>query len=94
MIKRISILFLTLLLALSVCSCGKTEKITPDTVTQEETVPVAEEGATGIESQAALDLINNLPEYEFDEVNSDLELIKEKKYGSKYVKIYKNNLKN
>ena len=68
MIKRISILFLTILLALSVCSCGKTEKTTPDTVTQEETVPVAEEGATGIESQAALDLINNLPEYEFDEV--------------------------
>lgn len=32
-------------------------------------------------------------EYEFDDVISNLELIKEKKYGSKYVKIFKNNSK-
>ena len=44
------------------------------------------------------DLLNNngiiICEYEFDNVESNLELIKEKKYGSKYVKIYKNNSKN
>ncbi len=65
--KKISILFLTLLLALCVCSCGKTEKAAPD-ITEKETIPVAEEGATGIESQEALDLKYFLPEYEFDEI--------------------------
>ena len=65
--KKITILFLSILLALSVSACGKTEKTAPET-TGKETVPVAEEGATGIESQEALNLKYVLPEYEFDEI--------------------------
>ena len=69
-VKKISILFLAILIALSVCSCGKTDKSAPD-ITEKETVPVAEEGATGIESQEALNLRYVLPEYEFDEITEE-----------------------
>lgn len=55
------------MLSFCACSCGKTEKTAPD-ITEKETVPVAEEGATGIESQEALNLKNYLPEYAFDEI--------------------------
>ncbi|MBQ6265710.1 MAG: hypothetical protein IJK60_09710 [Clostridia bacterium] len=65
--KKLSILFFVLMLSFCACSCGKTEKTAPD-ITEKETVPVAEEGATGIESQEALNLKNYLPEYEFDEI--------------------------
>ncbi len=65
--KKLSILFLSLLLALAVCSCGKTEKTVPVT-SPEKAIPTAAEGATGVESQEALNLKYILPEYEFGEI--------------------------
>ena len=66
MTKKLLLFFITIFL-LFICSCGKTERNISET-NSGNSIPVAEEGATGVESQEALNLKYLLPEYEFNEI--------------------------
>ncbi len=66
MTKKLLLFFITIFL-LFICSCGKTERSISET-NSGTSIPVAEEGATGVESQEALNLKYLLPEYEFNEI--------------------------
>ncbi|MBR0120297.1 MAG: hypothetical protein IJM10_00775 [Clostridia bacterium] len=66
MTKKLLLFIITIFL-LFICSCGKTERSISET-NYGTSIPVAEEGATGVESQEALNLKYLLPEYEFNEI--------------------------
>ena len=66
MTKKLLLFFITIFL-LFICSCGKTERSISET-NSGISIPVAEEGATGVESQEALNLKYLLPEYEFNKI--------------------------
>ena len=72
MIKKLSAIFLTAAVLLSLCACGAKEdgnkNLTETSQVTEKPVPTAKEGATGLESQGALNIIYYLPDYKFKEI--------------------------